>query len=424
MLESFPVETSVVRVKKQPVKLEGFASEIPLKTYVAEVPSKLPEMPSKLPVVPLRDVRNVRPEPPKPPIVTATIREPRVAVVAALALALIVVAGWRLTPVAELRHGEQRQVDILLPAESLGHEAQPQAQPRESIVRAQPQPRATITTPVLPAPRLAAAPNVAATPNVAASLKVAVVPNVPAAKPAISPALAAAKLAAPTETVRPAVAQERVATSGRVPATIASFNARRTPATVATFTPHRPPATIASFNARPAPSIARSVPVELPRATLPTTIALSDASTLRGEIGTATAGTSGTNAAPIQLPSERLDVHAATVGIIDDRAAIQDVIRRYENAYERLDAAAAKQIWPSLDERALARAFAGLASQTLTLQPCRIDVGNSSAVASCPGSATYVGRVGSKSGQIQRRDWTFVLRKSTEGWQIGSVQSN
>jgi hypothetical protein len=125
------------------------------------------------------------------------------------------------------------------------------------------------------------------------------------------------------------------------------------------------------------------------------------------------------------MPSERLAISVAGGGTsVDDRAAIQDVIRRYETAYERLDASAAKQIWPSVDERALARAFAGLASQTLTLQPCRIDVNSSSAVASCPGSATYVARVGSKSGQIQRRDWTFVLRKANDGWQIGSVQSN
>ena len=128
----------------------------------------------------------------------------------------------------------------------------------------------------------------------------------------------------------------------------------------------------------------------------------------------------------VELPAEPPQVNIAPVRtvLVDETSAIQTVIRRYESAYERLDAAAAKEIWPSLDERALASAFAGLASQTLTLQPCRVDVTSSSAVALCNGYATYVGRVGNKAGQIQRRTWRFQLRKSGESWQIGSVQSN
>ena len=128
----------------------------------------------------------------------------------------------------------------------------------------------------------------------------------------------------------------------------------------------------------------------------------------------------------VEVPAEPPQVNIAPVRTVsvDETSAIQNVIRRYESAYERLDAAAAKEIWPSLDERALANAFAGLSSQTLTLQPCRVDVTSSSAVALCSGYATYVGRVGNKAGQIQRRIWRFQLQKSGEIWQIGSVQSN
>jgi hypothetical protein len=128
----------------------------------------------------------------------------------------------------------------------------------------------------------------------------------------------------------------------------------------------------------------------------------------------------------IELPAEPPQVNTASVRtvVFDETAAIQDVIRRYENAYERLDAAAAKQIWPSLDERALAKAFAGLASQTISLQPCRVDVTSASAIALCNGYATYIGRVGNKAGQIQRRTWRFQLLKSGDNWRIGSVQSN
>ena len=129
----------------------------------------------------------------------------------------------------------------------------------------------------------------------------------------------------------------------------------------------------------------------------------------------------------VDVPAEPPQVNIAparTIVVVDETPAIQDVIRRYESAYERLDAAAAKRIWPSLDERALAKAFAGLASQTISLQPCHVDVTSSSAVALCNGYATYVGRVGNKAGQIQRRTWRFQLLKLGESWQIGSVQSN
>jgi hypothetical protein len=129
---------------------------------------------------------------------------------------------------------------------------------------------------------------------------------------------------------------------------------------------------------------------------------------------------------PIDSPSEPLE--AAPIAVAprptDPTPAIRDVLHRYEAAYERLDASAAKDIWPTVDERALAKAFAGLASQTLRLEPCNIAVTGSSAVASCHGFATYVGRVGNKAGQVQRRDWTFELRKSTDNWQIRSVRSN
>jgi hypothetical protein len=128
----------------------------------------------------------------------------------------------------------------------------------------------------------------------------------------------------------------------------------------------------------------------------------------------------------VELPPEPPQANIAPVRsvVFDETAAIQDVIHRYESAYEHLDAAAAKQIWPSLDERALAKAFAGLASQTISLQPCRVDVTSGSAIALCNGYATYIGRVGNKAGQIQRRTWRFQLLKSGDTWRIGSVQSN
>jgi hypothetical protein len=100
-------------------------------------------------------------------------------------------------------------------------------------------------------------------------------------------------------------------------------------------------------------------------------------------------------------------------------------LHRYEAAYDKLDAAAAKRIWPGVNERALARAFSGLSSQRLRLDPCSVEVTGDNAIASCRGLARYVGRVGGKAAQVQERTWTLQLRRiANDNWQIGSVDIN
>lgn len=122
------------------------------------------------------------------------------------------------------------------------------------------------------------------------------------------------------------------------------------------------------------------------------------------------------------MPSGRPNAMSIPEMIVDEEPAVRDVIREYEKAYEQLDAAAAKRVWPAVDERALARAFSGLKSQRLTFAPCDIDITDNGARASCRGYATYVRRVGNTIGQIQQGDWRFVLRKSNTSWQIDSVR--
>ena len=97
-------------------------------------------------------------------------------------------------------------------------------------------------------------------------------------------------------------------------------------------------------------------------------------------------------------------------------------VTRYQSAYERLDAGAAKEIWPSVDEAALARAFENLESQNLSLSDCRFEVTGLRAQASCLGTARYVRRVGSKAPQQNARQWTFKLSKRASTWKIDSVQ--
>jgi hypothetical protein len=100
----------------------------------------------------------------------------------------------------------------------------------------------------------------------------------------------------------------------------------------------------------------------------------------------------------------------------------RDLLAGYRTAYERLDAQLAKQVWPAVDERALARAFEGLESQTVTFDTCSVTPGNDRVVASCRGSATYVTRMGHRISQTERRQWTFQLERSPQQWIIESVE--
>jgi CheY-like chemotaxis protein len=105
-----------------------------------------------------------------------------------------------------------------------------------------------------------------------------------------------------------------------------------------------------------------------------------------------------------------------------DERDIYQVLQRYERAYERLDVDAARAVWPSLNARALARAFDGLKAQTLELSHCRVAMKLSEATAVCGGSASYVPRVGRQSARTEPREWTFRLRKVDHDWLIAKAE--
>jgi hypothetical protein len=109
-------------------------------------------------------------------------------------------------------------------------------------------------------------------------------------------------------------------------------------------------------------------------------------------------------------------VAPATSAASDERA-VRAALGRYEAAYTRLDAAAAGQVWPSVDRRALARAFDGLESQTVTLGRCEVRVEATSARAECTGSARWTPKVGGGAQTAQRR-WRFDLRNTSGDWII------
>jgi hypothetical protein len=102
---------------------------------------------------------------------------------------------------------------------------------------------------------------------------------------------------------------------------------------------------------------------------------------------------------------------------VENASRIRAVLSRYEAAYTGLDAAAARAVWPAVDERALARAFNNLASQRISLDQCDVSVTGASARAQCQGSASWVPKVGG-GGRTEARQWTFDLRQAGGGWQI------
>jgi hypothetical protein len=107
-----------------------------------------------------------------------------------------------------------------------------------------------------------------------------------------------------------------------------------------------------------------------------------------------------------------------------DEARVADVLNAYARAYNNLDAVAAHQVWPGVDERALARAFSSLSAQTISFADCRISVRDLTATAACRGYATYVGRIGARSARTEPRQWHFDLRRAGQGWTIDRAETS
>ena len=106
-----------------------------------------------------------------------------------------------------------------------------------------------------------------------------------------------------------------------------------------------------------------------------------------------------------------------------ETGAIQTVLSQYRTAFRDLDAGAARAIWPSVDAKALGKAFDSLERQDLIFNSCQIAVRDVRAVASCAGTARYVPRVGNRDPHDERRSWEFKLRKVDDVWLIDTVSA-
>jgi hypothetical protein len=118
--------------------------------------------------------------------------------------------------------------------------------------------------------------------------------------------------------------------------------------------------------------------------------------------------------APVVVPPEPSVVRS-------DTDAIRAVLDRYQTAFSHLDASTAKAIWPSVDEKALGRAFGQLERQEVVLDGCDVKVAGQRAAAACRGQSSYVPRVGNKAARVEARRWAFTLRKTGESWVIEAV---
>jgi hypothetical protein len=136
----------------------------------------------------------------------------------------------------------------------------------------------------------------------------------------------------------------------------------------------------------------------------------------------AAAGPARADASVLPPRSETPDDRVTPARDLLSNDGIADVLMRLETAYEKRDAKLAKAVWPTVNERALARAFDGLRSQSVTFDRCKLNVSGASGEVECRGVTTYVPRVGLQYERSESRQWRIrVQRGGGDRWVITSA---
>jgi hypothetical protein len=169
--------------------------------------------------------------------------------------------------------------------------------------------------------------------------------------------------------------------------------------------------------------------VGAPSATTTIEGARADSSSTPFEAANAARGPTPLPAPPEESPRADVVPHGAVsrtdrAALASDPSAshgIGEVLKHLQTAYERRDATLAKAVWPTVNERALARAFDGLRSQSVTFDRCQLNVSGVAGEVACRGVTSYVPRVGSQYQRTESRQWTFRVRKDTDSWVITSA---
>jgi hypothetical protein len=252
-------------------------------------------------------------------------------------------------------------------------------------------PRLSMSAPAPAAPTPADAPAAAApvpatpAPNDA----VAATPRAPAAPPPV----VAAPPAAPITRSTPRESTAVPPPSAREPRRATTLDA---PIAVA---PAPPPAAVPAPEAAAAPPPAPPVPLPTP----PAIVAAAPAA-----------------AAPAAPPAPVTPPRPTDV----DQAAVIAAVREYEHAYEAMDVSATAAVWPSVDRRALTRAFGTLRSQALDLRNCQVTVAQDHATARCRGTVAYVPKIGQATPRTGRQEWVFHMRKIGDVWVIDGLDAS
>ena len=107
----------------------------------------------------------------------------------------------------------------------------------------------------------------------------------------------------------------------------------------------------------------------------------------------------------------------------DDTMDIQRVLNRYRDGFSVLDVAAVKTVWPSADEHALRKAFAGLYDQNIEFDSCRISVAATTPTADalCRGEVSYVRNERVKRRRTEVKQWQFTLANNGARWTIRTI---
>jgi hypothetical protein len=124
---------------------------------------------------------------------------------------------------------------------------------------------------------------------------------------------------------------------------------------------------------------------------------------------------------PVPAPFPTPRAERAAGGALAANEGIAEALRELQVAYERRDATLAKAVWPTVNERALARAFDGLRSQSVTFDGCKVKVSGATGEVECRGVTTYVTRVGSQDRRRESRQWKFRVQKGGDSWLIMSA---
>jgi hypothetical protein len=120
----------------------------------------------------------------------------------------------------------------------------------------------------------------------------------------------------------------------------------------------------------------------------------------------------------IAPPLTRVQPIAIATRSVSEEELVRQLLDEYTGAFERRDVGATKALYPTVDGKALARAYEQIASQRLTLESCGITISGSTANARCRGSATFRPRIGTRPVQIASREWTFDFSKQDTSWRI------